>query len=75
MGDNKGTGSIGFKKGFDNLPRLSFRTISSGRNDGDFDVSCKPSRKTGGISLGYIFTDRDKNVVPFILGVHPGKSE
>lgn len=73
MGDIKGARGIGFKKGLDNLTCLSFRAVTSGRDDRNFQVFSEPGRETGGISLGYVFAYWDKDVVPFILGVNPGK--
>ena len=51
MGNAKGSWGIGFKKGLDNLTRLSFRAVSSGRDDRDFQVFSKPGRETSGITL------------------------
>ena len=75
VGDVEGTGGVGFEEGLDDLAGLGLGAVAGGGDDGDLQVIGEPRGKAGGIPLGDVFADGDKDVIAFVLGGEPRDGE
>ena len=69
--DVEGARGVSVEKGLDDLAGLGPGTVAGGRDDGDLEVVGEPGGQAGGVSLGDIFADGDKDIIALVLCEKP----